>query len=508
MRGTTRPTFLTEMRSEEESEKVRARLVVREIKKAKSKDENLEPSDLFSAMPPVESLKASVSHVMTERVDGRGRNLVLAVFDVSRAHVYGVCERDVYVEPPSDLHRPGLVAKLNKTMFGTQDASNAWKKLWGEHLRSSGFELVASNPALYRSVLVNCFCHGDDFVTEDQIESFGKLLQEKFDTRRIGMTGAAEHLDKELEVLHRSVRVINNWLVEIEADQKRVRQLLEDLGLTQSNIAKTSRVKLSAIEAEAIENSPILEGEQATTLRSGTMRCAYLALDRVDISEAIKCLARAMSKPKAGHMTQLKRVARYVKGVPRAKQSALGSARGQRLCWRHRNASEHVWSACAELRHSSTVQNVIGLSSAESEYYALTKGGCSGLGLQSFFADWNLKLQLSLHPDSSSAKAVASRRGAGKSTRHIQTRMLWLQERVAAKHLRVVKVANESNLADIQTQRVVRQNLMRRRWTRNPRKSRSSRKSSLQLKRWKRVMQRSRTNQMMMLQRSRTSRRM
>ena len=112
---------------------------------------------------------------------------------------YGVCERDVYVEPPSELHRPGLEARLNKTMFGTQDASNGWKKLWREHLRSSGFELVASNPALYRPE-----------------------LQEKFDTRRIGMTGAAEYLDKELEVLHRSVRAINNELMEIEADQKHI----------------------------------------------------------------------------------------------------------------------------------------------------------------------------------------------------------------------------------------------------------------------------------------------
>ena len=94
---------------------------------------------------------------------------------------------------------------------------------------------------------------------------------------------------------------------------------------------------------------------------------------------------------------------------------------------------------------------MIGLSSAESEYYALTKGGCSGLGLQSLCADWNLRLQLSLRTDSSSAKAIASRRGTGKSTRHIQTRMLWLQERVAAKHLRVVKVALESNPADMLT---------------------------------------------------------
>ena len=111
--------------------------------------------------------------------------------------------------------------------------------------------------------------------------------------------------------------MINNELMEIVPDQKHFPELLEDLGLSQSNIVKTPRVKVSAIEAEAIENSPTLEGEQATTFRSGTMRCMYLAQDRVDISEAIKCLAQAMSKPKAGHMTQLKRVARYLKGVPR-----------------------------------------------------------------------------------------------------------------------------------------------------------------------------------------------
>ena len=87
-------------------------------------------------------------------------------------------------------------------------------------------------------------------------------------------------------------------------------------------------------------------------------------------------------------------------------------------------------------------QDVIGLSSAEREYYALTKGGCSGLGSAKLVCRPNLKLQLSLNTESSSAKAVASRGGAGKSTRHMQMRMLWLQERVAAKHLRVVESGN------------------------------------------------------------------
>ena len=361
-------------------EEVRARLVVREIKKAKSEYEKLEPSDVFSAMPPVESLKALVSHVMTERVDKRGRILVLAVFDVSRAHFYGVCERDVTL-------------KLNKTMYGTQDASNAWQKLWCEHLRNNGFELGANNPALYRSELVNGFCHGDDFVTaaaEDQKEVFGKMLQEKFDTRRIGMIGAAKHLDKELEVLHRSVRVINDELMEIEADQKHVPRLLEDLGLVQGNVVKTPRVKLSATESNDIENSSILEGEQATLFRSGTMRCAYLAQDRADISEAIKCLARRLSKPRIGHMIQLKRVARYLKGVPTKAQQYPAQEKSKAHLEVHvdsdwagdtgtRRSTTGVIVRRGQhlLRHSSTVRSVIGLSSAESEYYALTKGGCS-----------------------------------------------------------------------------------------------------------------------------------
>ena len=186
-------------------EGVRAPLGVREIKKSTTEDEKLEPCDVFSAKPPVESLTALVSHVMTERVGRRGRNLVLEVFDVPKPHFYGVCERDVYVEPPSELHRPGFVGKLNKTMYGPQDASSAWQKLWVEHLRN-GCELGASNPALYRSELLNGFCHGDDFVIAP-----AKGIRSKTDRH--------DRCSKELEVLHRSVRVINSEMMEIQTDQ-------------------------------------------------------------------------------------------------------------------------------------------------------------------------------------------------------------------------------------------------------------------------------------------------
>ena len=72
------------------------------------------------------------------------------------------------------------------------------------------------------------------------------------------MVGAAEHLDKGMDVFHTTVRVLSGELMEIEADHKHVPQLLKDLGLTQSNIVKTPRKKLSASEAETIENSQFL----------------------------------------------------------------------------------------------------------------------------------------------------------------------------------------------------------------------------------------------------------
>ena len=42
------------------------------------------------------------------------------------------------------------------------------------------------------------------------------------------------------------------------------------------------------------------------------MRLSYLALDRADLGEPVKCLARSMSKPTSGGLRDLKKVARYL----------------------------------------------------------------------------------------------------------------------------------------------------------------------------------------------------
>ena len=81
------------------------------------------------------------------------------------------CERDVYMEPPSELHRPRLVANLNKTMYGTMPVAENCGVNTSAAMALSSVQAIP----LYRSELVNRFCHGDDFVpaaAEDQIEIF------------------------------------------------------------------------------------------------------------------------------------------------------------------------------------------------------------------------------------------------------------------------------------------------------------------------------------------------
>ena len=42
------------------------------------------------------------------------------------------------------------------------------------------------------------------------------------------------------------------------------------------------------------------------------VKLAYVAQDRVDFAEAVKCLTRHMKVPRSGHMQELKRLGRYL----------------------------------------------------------------------------------------------------------------------------------------------------------------------------------------------------
>ena len=458
---------------------VRSRLVVREIKARKTGDEKLGAEEVFAAMPPVEGLKALVSHMQTEKFDDEGNFLEMLVLDVSRAHFYGASRRKVYTTLPEGHEEEGKCALLLKTMYGTEDAASVWHETWSSHIVSQGYALGRASPALFHGIGVRGLCHGDDFITvgsRRSLEKFEKVLSAKFEIRRTGHIGYADEFPEvqTIDILKREVRLYKqNAMIEIEADRRHVQVLVRDFGLETAKVTATPRVRLDEKELEKIAETTALDRERQQLYRSGLMRAAYIGADRPDISEAVKCLAQHMSSPREGHLQLLKRVIRYLKGTPRLALQYPQQSRKENMFIDVFVDSD--WAGCVgtrrsttgmalmrgrhSLRHGSALQQAIGLSSGEAEYYALTKGASYGLGTQAFFEDWDLRLALRVHSDSSSAKAFAKRLGLGRQ-RHVQTRFLWLQERVRRRHLSVLHIEGKKNPADLFTKALTRNEII------------------------------------------------
>ena len=61
------------------------------------------------------------------------------------------------------------------------------------------------------------------------------------------------------------------------------------------------------------------------------------------------------------------------------------------------------------VKHACNLLQVIGLSSGENEYYAISAGACTGLGIKGILEDWNIASTVRIVSDSSAASDVYKR---------------------------------------------------------------------------------------------------
>ena len=455
--------------------KLRSRIVGKELK-VKTK-ESLLAHELFSATPPWESVKSLFSLLVTDlpkSATAGGQELVMGVYDISRAHFMPKVERELYIELPPEDRVPGedLVGKLKRNMYGFRDASHGWMKDWQKLLESGGYQVGAANPALFYNE-ESCSrgaVHGDDFYVLGPVAAVDKmkeLLGSKYQMREAHRLGFGEGCVRSATVLSRVVQLGHEggrrW-VQIEPDKRHVELILQTAGVNpnSSNGVTTPSVKPTEEQAHQLQFSPELPPQQASQYRSAVMRASFLAQERCDLAETVKRLAQGMSRPRLAHWEMLKRMARYLVFRPNVA-----------LVYRQQRMPDHVrvcvdsdYAGCKVGRKSTTgmvqflgghvikatsnLQTVIGLNVSESEYYALVHGTAHGLGLQAFMSDLGLNFGLVIESDSSSAKAFASRVGLGKQ-RHVMTRYLWLQQVVQAERAVICKIGTAHNPSDILT---------------------------------------------------------
>eukprot|EP00972_Heterocapsa_arctica_P039192 5773931-Heterocapsa_arctica.AAC.1 len=81
------------------------------------------------------------------------------------------------------------------------------------------------------------------------------------------------------------------------------------------------------------------------------------------------------------------------------------------------------------LKHWSSTQATVALSSAEAELISVVRGPSEGMGIRSLAIDVGVHHGINLGADASAAIDVCRRTGVG-NIRHLGTRLLWIQDKV------------------------------------------------------------------------------
>ena len=105
---------------------------------------------------------------------------------------------------------------------------------------------------------------------------------------------------------------------------------------------------------------------------------------------------------------------------------------------------------CHTIKHWSSTQTSVALSSGEAEFAGVIRGAGQGLGYQALLKDLGIEAPLRVWTDSSAAIGICSRQGLGK-LRHLDTHTLWIQQAVRLGRVDLRKVDGEVNPADLLT---------------------------------------------------------
>ena len=442
---------------------VRCRLVGRDFKTKGGKGE---AAELFAAMPPLEAKK--VLFRMAAAVRGRRRRsrqpeVKIMFVDVKKAHLNAPCDEEEWVELPEEFERWGKYARLRRWLYGMRRAAAGWEDEYAQKLEEAGFIRGVAAPTVFYNpkTKVRVVVHGDDFTFTGEKAELTKMAERMaawWDVKMRGIMGSAPDEVKAMTILGRTVRWTEEG-IEYEADDKHRKELLKAEGLTEESNGVVSAAVRPKVGEEELHGTE-LEGVERRRFREKAARLNYLGQDRSDIQYATKEVCTGMAKPTERGMMKIKRIARYL-------------VEAEKIVWRMgemRNDEEliiEVWvdsdwaKGCdrkstsggvmtvggVAVKHWSRTQRTRALSVGEAEYAAMVSGCAEGLGLQALMKDLGWEAKVVVKTDSTTAKAVASRRGLGK-LRHVEVRLLWVQDAVKKGRLTLKKVDGEKNVAD------------------------------------------------------------
>ncbi|KAI3635416.1 hypothetical protein MIR68_006550 [Amoeboaphelidium protococcarum] len=386
--------------------------------------------------------------------------------DVVQAFVIPDLQEELYMEVPEG----GLLdcpsdsnLRLLKTLYGLKQAAAEWYKHLCSCLQQLGFLPTASDPCFFhrQSDDAMVLAHVDDMLLGVKgvvaMKSLKEQIKSMLDITDCGQANFFLGLHLERNRLDRTILMHQHQFIA---------ELLEQSDMSYckpSTIPMEPGLQLSKDDCPQTDYD--IEAMKSIPYRETVGALLYAACaTRPDISAAVGKVCKFSQNPGVKHWQAVKRILRYLKGT-----SNLGILLGGHHGTVIQGWSDADWAGDIDQRKStggyvfklsdspvswsSKLQNVVALSSCESEYIALANSAKEAMWLRQLMKDIGYKQEEAtvINEDNQGSIALVKGGSAHSRSKHIDVRHHFIRYCVQNGDLRIVYCPTEKMIADIMT---------------------------------------------------------
>ncbi|GKA29834.1 putative ribonuclease H-like domain-containing protein [Tanacetum coccineum] len=345
--------------------------------------------------------------------------------DVKSAFLYGKIDEEVYVSQPpgfQDPKSPQKVYKVVKALYGLHQAPRAWYATLSSFLLKNGYRRGTIDKTLFLKKNKNDIIFGS--TKKSWCDEFEALMKSRFQMSSMG----------ELTFfLGLQVKQKPNGI--FISQDKYVDEILKKFDFASVKTASTP------IETQ----KPLVKDEEASDVdvhlyRSMIGSLMYVTASRPDIMFAVCACSRFQVTPKTSHLSDVKRIFRYLKGKPKL---GLWYLRVSSFDLEAYSDSDY---AGANLDRKFTT--------GEAEYVAATN--CCGqvLWIQNPMLDYGFNfMNTKIYIDNESTICMVKNLVFHSKTKHIEIRhhFNFIRDAYEKKLIQVLKIHTNDNVADLLT---------------------------------------------------------
>ncbi|GJW68388.1 retrovirus-related pol polyprotein from transposon TNT 1-94 [Tanacetum coccineum] len=392
--------------------------------------EGIDYDETFAPVARIEAIRLFLAYAAH-------KDFTVFQMDVKTAFLNGILKEEVYVgQPPGFVSKqyPDHVYALDKALYGLKQAPRAWYDVLSKFLVDSGFQKGSIDTTLFikkkgkHIMLIQIYV--DDIIfgsmNPKYCTKFSELMVKRFE---MSMMGEMKFF------LGLQVNQFSNGIFINQS--KYILDILKRFGMENCDTVPTPMVEQAKLKLDLV-GKPV----DHTDYRSMIGSLMYLTSSRPDIMFATCMCARYQANPNEHHVSAVKRIFRYLKGTinlglwyPKDsgfdltaysdadhagchldRKSTSGSVQflGDKLvCW------------------SSKKQNCVSISTAESEYVAVSGCCAQVLWMRTQLTDYGFFFdKVPIYCDSKSAIAISCNPVQHTRTKHIDVRYHFIKDHV------------------------------------------------------------------------------